>query len=75
VWLFWDNKPNPQDAYDNYGVSPIVDGKADMYIKCPASYRVSHLGINKDLPKHIHYRVIYSNGLLSRVETMNIKDC
>jgi hypothetical protein len=70
-----EKKSNPRDAYgnyDNYGVSPIVDGKATMYIKCPASYRVSHFGIDKDLPKHIHYRVVYSNGLLSRVETITI---
>jgi len=73
-----EKKMNPKDAYgnyDNYGVSPIVNNQSTLYIKCPASYSVNHFGANKDLPKHVHYRIIYPNGLLSRVKTMKVEGC
>lgn len=73
-------KTNPRDAYgnyENYGVTPIIDDKAELYVKCPGSYIVTHgkvVKFAKSLPKHIHYRVVYDNGLTSRIETVQV-DC
>lgn len=83
--LYWASNPsaeiktNPRDAYgnyENYGIAPIVDNKADLYVKCPGTYNVTRgkvVKITKPLPKHVHYRVIYDNGIASRIKTMNIE--
>lgn len=73
-----DEKLSPQDAYknfENYGVSPIINNTADLYIQCPSSYIVTRFGHIKHLPKHLHYRILYENGMLSEIKTQTITDC
>jgi len=74
---------SPEDAYtksnfENSGVVPIETTQnkervATIYFKCPRQYKVMN-GL-KTLPRHIHYRLIYGNGLLSEVNTINIDKC
>ncbi len=66
---------SPSDAYDtyeNYGVSPVINGKSILYIQYPSSYKVSKFLSTQQLDKHIHYRIIGSDGWLSEVKTIFI---
>lgn len=56
--------------FSNYGISPSVDGKSTLYIKCPQNYNVSY---NRTLPKHVHYRFIYNSGMISEIKTKNLE--
>jgi uncharacterized membrane protein YuzA (DUF378 family) len=65
---------NPIKAYkdsDNVGVVDVGnDGTATLYFICPQQYKVGrHV-----LSKHIHYRSVFDNGMMSPVETVYI-DC
>ncbi len=67
---------NPYDAYnkfENYGIAAVKDGKAILKFKCPNSYKVGKF-TKKQLPKHVHMRFVYENGVLSEVKTQKI-DC
>lgn len=83
--VYWAAKPsnvpmnNPSDAYDNYlnsGYVPVdSDGKATLFFKCPGSYKIWGW---KHMPKHIHYRLIYSQGEngglnISDIKTVDVK--
>jgi len=62
---------NPKDAYagfENVGISAVVNGKATLKLKCPTKYKA----MKKVLPKHVHYRLIYENGVLSEVRTLKL---
>lgn len=59
------------DSYENIGVAAVVDGKATLKLKCPTEYKVQK-GMIK-LPKHVHYRLIYSNGVISEVLTAKLE--
>lgn len=82
---YWAANPNsetvenPWDAYEGYknaGVANVVDNKALLQINCPANYNVRQFGImNTKLPKHIHYRLIYPNGMTSQIITKRIHSC
>jgi hypothetical protein len=70
-----DPKTSPKKAYAghfNGGVS-ITDNKgtAQIAISCPQNYTVNRFGIDKVLPKHVHFRYELpdKNGLFSRIET------
>jgi uncharacterized membrane protein YuzA (DUF378 family) len=72
--IYWAANPNdstvnsPMVAYGNYensGVANINNGIATISLLCPANYKVGF----QTLPKHIHFRVVNSNGILSRVYT------
>jgi uncharacterized membrane protein YuzA (DUF378 family) len=70
---------NPYDAYDkfeNYGIAAVKDGKAILKLNCPNSYKVPKVGnlTKKQLPKHVHIRFVYENGVLSEVITRKL-DC
>lgn len=65
----------PKKAYSghfNGGVS-ITDNKgtAQIALSCPQNYTVNRFGIDKVLPKHVHFRYELpdKNGLFSRIET------
>lgn len=81
--IYWaaepgEEKMSPREAYKNftnYGVSLIKDNKADAFIRCPSSYNVNRFGHMKQLPKHLHYRIIYNSGIISRVNTIKLTDC
>ncbi len=67
---------NPYDAYDkfeNYGIAAVKDGKAILKLNCPNSYKVGKI-MKKQLPKHVHLRFVYENGVLSEVKTQKL-DC
>lgn len=63
---------NPKNAYGEYTNAGVAisdnDGKAKLLLKCPSRY---YVGRSK-MPKHIHYRYVLKNGLLSKVYTKNI---
>ncbi len=72
--IYWAANPSdqvindPKQAYgdfDNSGVASIQNNKAVIYVKCPANYTA----MNNLLPKHIHYRIVSEDGMLSRVYT------
>jgi hypothetical protein len=63
----------PKEAYNKFGNSGVVDvvnGAATIQLVCPQRYRV-RTGV---LRKHVHYREVYGNGLLSEVRTVYV-DC
>ncbi len=67
---------NPYDAYDkfeNYGIAAVKDGVAILKLNCPNSYKVGK-HMKKQLPKHVHMRFVYENGVLSEVVTQKL-DC
>ena len=67
---------NPYDAYDkfeNYGIAAIKNGEAILKLNCPNSYKVGK-HMKKQLPKHVHMRFVYENGVLSEVVTHKL-DC
>ncbi len=83
--IYWAAEPLPEnqidgskfayDAYDKYtnsGVAEVVSGKATLKVSCPQSYWVKKWGIKKTLPKHLHYRLVYSTGWVSEVKTTNL---
>ena len=61
---------HPREAYNgfkNAGVAAVVDGKASITLLCPQRYRVP---MSSDpLPKHVHYREVFDNGMLGAVKT------
>lgn len=60
------------NSYENIGVAAVVDGKATLKLKCPTEYKVKK-GMIK-LPRHVHYRLIYSNGVISEVLTAKLEE-
>ena len=58
------------DSYENIGVAAVVDGKATLKLKCPTEYKVKKSMVK--LPRHVHYRLIYSNGVVSEVLTSKL---
>ena len=75
---YWGASPNqsafdsPQKAYANYdnaGVARVVQGVATLRFNCPGAYRVPYGGL---LPKHVHMRFVYANGIMSRVHTKEL---
>jgi hypothetical protein len=61
-------------TYKNFGVAAVKDGYAILKLRCPTEYKVYN-GMVK-LPKHVHYRLIYSNGVVSEVKTIKLeKQC
>lgn len=71
----FDNIKNWQEAYDGYknsGVVDVVNDKAEINFSIPVRYRVGLF--NMLLDRHIHYRILYPNGVISRVHTKKIKN-
>lgn len=64
-----DNLDDWHEAYKwkNSGVVNVVDGKATLSFDKPVRYRVGMM--HKLLDRHIHYRIIYSDGVVSKVYT------
>jgi hypothetical protein len=65
------NARHPSNAYagfTNAGVTDIVDGVAVMNVRMPYEYSIR----GRQIPKHVHYRFMYSNGLLSEIMTTPI---
>ena len=71
----FDNIKNWQEAYDGYknvGIVDIIDDKAEINFSIPVRYRVGLF--NMLLDRHIHYRILYPNGVISRIYTKKIKN-
>ena len=62
------------DKYENIGIAAVKDGKAILKLKCPTQYKVKGVMGKKVLPKHLHYRLIYENGVLSEIKTVKLND-
>jgi hypothetical protein len=87
--IFWAANPGagtgqtPRQAYSggapNGGVTTTSDeGVAHITLACPQNYKVSRLGIDSTLPKHVHLRYALPGrpGLFSPVLTKEIDaDC
>jgi hypothetical protein len=73
--VFWAAKENtqtqdnPHSAYNDYsnsGITTVKNGKAVVHFYCPGRYKV---GPGYTLKRHIHYRMILDNGLVTPVVT------
>lgn len=73
--MYWAASPstfatdNPTDAYGkfkNAGVVQVAGGRATLRVACPGTYKV---GWGRVLPRHLHYRFVFPNGVLSAVKT------
>jgi uncharacterized membrane protein YuzA (DUF378 family) len=61
-------------TYENVGVAAVKDEYALLKLKCPSKYKVGKTKV--ELPRHVHYRMIYANGVLSEVKTVSVeKNC
>lgn len=60
--------------FTNSGVE-LVNGKPKVTInvECPTSYRVPSLFKKKVIPKHVHYRFVSKDGMMSKIYTKYIK--
>lgn len=70
-----DQNQGPEKAYNgfkNSGITNIVNNSAILHFDCPQQYRVGLF--NKKLPKHLHYRIVYNNGFISDIKTINLTD-
>jgi hypothetical protein len=78
--IYWASEKNPKitnnpwDAYGKYDNTGVVrsdsTGKAILKFSYPGQYVVPYKGL---LPPHVHYRVCKGNGMMSRIETVNLK--
>lgn len=76
--MYWAATPatmpldNPMAAYrgfKNAGVVEVAGGRATLRVACPGTYRV---GWGRMLPRHLHYRYIFANGITSSVKTASV---
>ena len=76
--IYWGSKSNkneqpaPKLAYGDYsnaGISSVMNGVAKLRIECPAEYKV---GPGFLLKRHIHYRLVLDNGLVTPIETKKV---
>ena len=77
-WASEEAKPMTRHAsvaYGDYSNAGVVysnsRGQATALVKCPSRYTV---GWSKVLPRHIHYRILRSNGMMGEVNTKRV-DC
>jgi hypothetical protein len=76
--IFWgakpsnEVKPNPAAAYNDYsnlGITKVLNGEAVIRFNCPSRYKV---GPGYRLDRHIHYRLVLDNGLMSPIQTKKV---
>jgi hypothetical protein len=77
--VYWAAQPSdkvfetPFEAYNefaNAGVAIIKNKQAILHVDCPASYYVPG---GKKLSPHVHYRIVYPNGMLGSVKTLYVQ--
>jgi hypothetical protein len=77
--VYWAASPStmpansPMEAYRGFRNAGIVEtsgGRATMRLACPGTYKV---GWGRLLPRHVHYRYIFNNGIMSSVKTASVK--
>ena len=73
--VYWAATPStvPRDdpmaayrGYKNAGCVEVAGGRATLRVACPGTYRV---GWGRLVPRHLHYRFVFANGVLSSVKT------
>jgi uncharacterized membrane protein YuzA (DUF378 family) len=77
VKKYFDNVNSWQEAYDGYkntGIVDVVNDKAELVFSIPVRYKVNMGFKTKLLDRHIHYRILYSDGLMSKIYTKKIKN-
>lgn len=76
--MYWAATPStmpsddPMGAYrgfNNAGVVEVAGGRATLRVACPGTYKV---GWGRLMPRHLHYRYVFSNGALSAVKTASV---
>lgn len=78
--LYWAadaTADEPRAAYDDFSNAGVADvdsstGKATLHFRCPGTYEVGKL-MRRRLPRHVHWRVAYPDGMMSRVMTRDVK--
>jgi uncharacterized membrane protein YuzA (DUF378 family) len=61
-------------SYENIGIAAVKDNSATLKLKCPSKYKVGKPKMT--LPRHVHFRLVYANGVLSEVRTLSLeKQC
>jgi uncharacterized membrane protein YuzA (DUF378 family) len=61
-------------SYENVGIAAVKDNSATLKLKCPTKYKVG--SPKTTLPRHVHFRLVYANGVLSEVKTISLeKQC
>jgi len=80
IVMYWASMPNesiiqsPYEAYskfENAGVTTVNNKKAFFEVDCPSSYKIPS---SRVLSPHIHYRIVYPNGIAGSVRTVYV-DC
>lgn len=74
-WAAERDAPDPYTAYaetSNGGLAAVVGGMATLKFKTPGQYSVKRVFFQKTLPRHVHWRAVYPNGMVSRVETTDV---
>ena len=76
--VYWAASPStfassdPAGAYagfKNAGVVEVAGGRATLRVACPGTYKV---GWGRVLPRHLHYRYVFPNGVLSATKTASV---
>ena len=62
----FDSAAKAYSGFNNAGIVQVAAGRATMKIACPGTYRV---GWGKLLPRHVHYRFVFANGMTSGVQS------
>ena len=79
--IYWSAKPDSSnniiknwqeayDTYDNSGIVDVINGTAELTYSIPVQYRVGYF--DRLLKRHIHYRILYNDGVLSKIYTINL---
>lgn len=83
--IYWASSENNKDInntsiwylaygeFPNSGIQSInTTNTVNIKIRCPSQYKVPSLFGEKIIPKHVHYRFISKDGMMSRIYTKYI---
>ena len=75
--IYWASTPSskvfetPYEAYGNFsniGVASVKNKEAIFHVECPSSYKVPFTVLRP----HVHYRILYPNGIVGSVRTIYV---
>jgi uncharacterized membrane protein YuzA (DUF378 family) len=61
-------------GYTNAGIAEVINDKAELLFANPVRYKVNRIFNKKLLDRHIHYRIIYESGEISKIYTKKLKN-
>jgi uncharacterized membrane protein YuzA (DUF378 family) len=61
-------------GFTNAGVAEVINNKAELSFSNPVRYKVKNLFGKKLLDRHIHYRILYESGEISRIYTKKLSN-